>query len=76
MKPPGKRVRQHGSGVAARPPKRGRPEPRLMANICASVSPIVSEFEKIGRNDPCPCGSGKKHKKCCLRKGASEVEDA
>jgi hypothetical protein len=21
---------------------------------------------KIGRNDPCPCGSGKKHKKCCL----------
>lgn len=21
--------------------------------------------EKIGRNDPCPCGSGKKHKKCC-----------
>jgi hypothetical protein len=25
---------------------------------------------KIGRNDPCPCGSGKKHKKCCLEKGA------
>jgi SEC-C motif-containing protein len=24
--------------------------------------------EKIGRNQPCPCGSGKKHKKCCLRK--------
>ena len=23
---------------------------------------------KCGRNDPCPCGSGKKHKKCCLRK--------
>ena len=22
--------------------------------------------EKVGRNDPCPCGSGKKHKKCCL----------
>jgi hypothetical protein len=21
---------------------------------------------KIGRNDPCPCGSGKKHKRCCL----------
>ena len=26
--------------------------------------PIVKE-EKIGRNDPCPCGSGKKYKKCC-----------
>jgi hypothetical protein len=23
---------------------------------------------KIGRNEPCPCGSGKKYKKCCLRK--------
>ena len=22
---------------------------------------------KVGRNDPCPCGSGKKYKKCCLR---------
>ena len=22
---------------------------------------------KIGRNDPCPCNSGKKYKKCCLR---------
>lgn len=24
-------------------------------------------YEKVGRNDPCPCGSGKKYKKCCLR---------
>lgn len=24
--------------------------------------------EKTGRNDPCPCGSGKKYKKCCLDK--------
>ncbi|MFQ5796612.1 MAG: SEC-C metal-binding domain-containing protein, partial [Candidatus Bipolaricaulia bacterium] len=23
---------------------------------------------EIGRNDPCPCGSGKKYKKCCLPK--------
>ena len=28
---------------------------------------------KIGRNDPCPCGSGKKHKKCCSASGASPV---
>ena len=26
------------------------------------------EGAKIGRNDPCPCGSGKKYKNCCLRK--------
>jgi uncharacterized protein YchJ len=24
--------------------------------------------KKVGRNDPCPCGSGKKYKKCCLGK--------
>jgi uncharacterized protein YecA (UPF0149 family) len=24
--------------------------------------------QKAGRNDPCPCGSGKKYKKCCLDK--------
>ncbi len=28
---------------------------------------------KIGRNDPCPCGSGKKHKKCCLGKTESSA---
>ena len=27
---------------------------------------------KVGRNDPCPCGSGKKYKKCCLRKAEAE----
>lgn len=26
---------------------------------------IKREQPKVGRNDPCPCGSGKKHKKCC-----------
>ena len=29
----------------------------------------VVRGEKIGRNDPCPCGSGKKYKKCCGAKG-------
>lgn len=28
--------------------------------------PYVRETPRIGRNDPCPCGSGKKYKKCCL----------
>ncbi len=27
--------------------------------------PIVNKGTKVGRNDPCPCGSGKKYKKCC-----------
>ncbi|MEW6685546.1 MAG: preprotein translocase subunit SecA [Candidatus Edwardsbacteria bacterium] len=29
------------------------------------ISPVVRDSPKIGRNDPCPCGSGKKYKKCC-----------
>jgi SEC-C motif-containing protein len=29
------------------------------------IAPIVRESPKIGRNDPCSCGSGKKYKKCC-----------
>nr|WP_300093720.1 SEC-C metal-binding domain-containing protein [Sedimentibacter sp.] len=28
-------------------------------------SKIVVKGDKVGRNDPCPCGSGKKYKKCC-----------
>ncbi len=28
-------------------------------------APVRREKEKVGRNDPCPCGSGKKYKKCC-----------
>lgn len=27
--------------------------------------PLVNAAKKVGRNDPCPCGSGKKYKKCC-----------
>jgi tetratricopeptide (TPR) repeat protein len=32
-------------------------------------------MEKAGRNDPCPCGSGKKYKKCCLPKHEAEERD-
>ena len=34
----------------------------------ASLDPVKREGPKVGRNDPCPCGSGKKFKKCCLNK--------
>jgi uncharacterized protein YecA (UPF0149 family) len=30
------------------------------------MAPYVRETPKAGRNDPCPCGSGKKYKKCCM----------
>jgi SEC-C motif domain protein len=31
-------------------------------------APVKSTGPKVGRNDPCPCGSGKKYKHCCLTK--------
>jgi len=31
----------------------------------ADKKPVKRQLPKVGRNDPCPCGSGKKHKKCC-----------
>ena len=37
--------------------------------------PIRRSADKVGRNDPCPCGSGKKYKKCCGRTGADKGED-
>lgn len=33
-----------------------------------AATPVVNQEPKVGRNDPCPCGSGKKYKQCCLRK--------
>jgi SEC-C motif len=37
------------------------------ANVQRPLSPR-RELAKVGRNDPCPCGSGKKYKFCCLTK--------
>lgn len=37
------------------------------------TKPIVRDYKKVGRNDPCPCGSGKKYKKCCLKTGKYET---
>ena len=45
--------------------------PRWYAIMVDEATDMVSRAEplrtavKVGRNDPCPCGSGKKHKKCC-----------
>ena len=47
-----------GNGAAAAPGKSaGAGEP-------AAEQPIRRNEPKVGRNDPCPCGSGKKYKKC------------
>ena len=65
-----------GAGGAARPAAAapaGRPQgggadlDELLgpAPSTPAAHAVKREAEKVGRNDPCPCGSGKKHKKCC-----------
>ena len=34
----------------------------------SEVDTFVRQERKVGRNEPCPCGSGKKYKACCGRK--------
>jgi len=59
-------------GAAPRPAAQGggSADPGAEAAMNAALSaahskPVVREAPKTGRNDPCPCGSGKKFKKCC-----------
>src|SRR3954464_6463308 len=37
------------------------------STFAATRQPAANLFKGVGRNDPCPCGSGKKFKKCCLQ---------
>ncbi len=37
----------------------------ILGAIYAAEHKIKFNIQKIGRNEPCPCGSGRKYKKCC-----------
>jgi preprotein translocase subunit SecA len=71
---------QRGNGRPARPiatsvdeieeafqrkKKRELEQARMAGAGDMQVQQVVRAGEKVGRNDPCPCGSGKKYKKCC-----------
>ncbi len=45
-----------------------RPMRAVRAGESRQNAPQHTAGKKVGRNDPCPCGSGKKYKNCCLRK--------
>ncbi|MBT3392836.1 MAG: preprotein translocase subunit SecA [Elusimicrobiaceae bacterium] len=52
------------------PPKRSETEAKNLKEIKKDGeqgSGKTPDKSKLGRNDPCPCGSGKKYKKCCMR---------
>jgi len=52
------------SGFAPPPASGGRPQPARTGGDDAAVRTMRRDSPKTGRNDPCPCGSGKKYKKC------------
>jgi hypothetical protein len=39
--------------------------PNVAARLRVFSPQVTTSRQKVGRNDPCPCGSGKKFKKCC-----------
>ncbi|TIM36687.1 MAG: hypothetical protein E5Y61_02825 [Mesorhizobium sp.] len=42
------------------------PEQTWLDELSGLIAPVTNPLRHVGRNDPCPCGSGKKAKKCCL----------
>ncbi len=57
----------HPEAVKFEPPAENAPMPEMPSlNHPKVQNPATpAAHEKVGRNDPCPCGSGKKYKKCC-----------
>ena len=57
-----------GSGFdrfSGSPSSSDQSQPSEAPEIPKVATPVVRDAPKVGRNDPCPCGSGKKYKKCC-----------
>jgi preprotein translocase subunit SecA len=55
------------AGPAEPEPRPIAPTPRDGTRLqppAEAVAPFVRDAPKVGRNDPCPCGSGKKFKQC------------
>jgi len=53
-----------------KPKAKTRPTtPASKASVQAEPQAPITRGERVGRNSPCPCGSGKKYKKCCMNKG-------
>jgi hypothetical protein len=55
----------------AKPPSPPKPAPAKGRDdlLERKPAPLLRSERQVGRNDPCPCGSGKKFKKCCMSRG-------
>ena len=54
-----------GGGPSAAAGEMGEAANQPQGEGAVKVKTIVRDVPKVGRNDLCPCGSGKKYKKCC-----------
>jgi len=70
----GAEAEKHALDLLQGPPSRVLPT--RAAPVEETGLPVQRAEPKVGRNDPCPCGSGKKFKKCCGAEGAPAVEYA
>ena len=65
--------RRYSGGLVAGKYETEEPEPPwspdFLDGLFTPQAPVLRDKPKIGRNDPCPCGSGKKFKQCCIGKG-------
>lgn len=65
-------VRDFGGWACFQPQKARRDalttkgDPSTTQQPPLNYAPLMKDTPKTGRNDPCPCGSGRKYKKCCL----------
>ena len=57
----------HANFPAVTPQSASKPIQGTTGNN-APQAPVKRDSSKVGRNDPCPCGSGKKYKDCCGKK--------
>jgi tetratricopeptide (TPR) repeat protein len=48
----------------------------MLGTQILSISPRLVPMARTGRNDPCPCGSGKKYKRCCLEEHQAAEHEA
>jgi len=64
-----------GDDLARFDPQRFAPLEDPLADLAWTAEgfglPVRNPWKNVGRNDPCPCGSGKKFKKCCLDKAVA-----
>jgi preprotein translocase subunit SecA len=59
----------HPEAVKFEAPSQQLAEAEMLAESASGTTPPIkpAQSSKVGRNDPCPCGSGKKYKRCCGR---------